>query len=129
MKATRDDNLVYGGIKRVRRFNRKNLPQLIRLYKAGWTLAALKRKWHCYGNRLVKLLIGAGVYRKICLSNRPEYNVYNLLRWHCTTGGGWRSKFFFKSFIQFWNEVGPRPSNKHWIRKIDTKGHYAPGNV
>src|SRR6266481_5932352 len=124
MKATADHSLVCGGIKQARPFNDKNFPQLIRLYKKGWTLAALKRKWHCYGNQLARLLVEAGVYRKSRPSAAPEYYVYLALR-----GRMANFRFAFKSFDQFLNEVGPRPSAKHWLRKIDRNGYYAPGNL
>lgn len=126
--ALGDRNLACVGIKRARPFNRKNLPQLIRLYKKGWTIAALKRKWHCYGNPITKLLIEAGVYRGSQLCGTHEYGLYSRLRWHCVTGK-WHTKFLFKSFDHFLNEVGPRPSKKHWLRKVDRKGGFAPGNV
>lgn len=33
------------------------------------------------------------------------------------------------SFVAFLEDVGPRPSDKHSIDRIDTNGHYEPGNV
>src|SRR6266852_508059 len=127
MKVTRDHNLLCGGIKYARPFNEKNLPQLIRLYKKGWTIAALKRKFRCYGNPITRLLVDAGVYRKSCMSAMPEYSTYSAWRW--LSAHRWHTKFLFKSFGHFLNEIGPRPSDKHRLRRIDVKGHIAPGNV
>src|SRR5713226_4567531 len=105
--------------RRVKPFNEKNLPTLIRLYKEGWTLKALKAKWNCYGNPLARLLIEAGVYRKSCLSHTPEYNIFISMRWHCAQSGG-RVKFLFKSFDHFLKEVGLRPSDeKYRLKMVD----------
>jgi|SRR5579859_591152 len=117
--------------KRVKPFNKKNLPTLIRLYKKGWTIKALMDKWSCYGNVLVRLLVKAGVYRKSCLSATPEYCTFLSLRWRCARPGG-RIKLLFKSFDQFVNEVGLRPSStkyRYRLQMIDRNKHYAPGNV
>lgn len=38
----------------------------------------------------------------------------------------WRGYGGFQAFL---SHVGPRPSDKHWIERIDSKGHYEPGNV
>jgi len=37
-------------------------------------------------------------------------------------------QFLFKSFDEFWNELGPRP-DKCTLDRIDPQGDYAPGNV
>lgn len=47
-----------------RKFNDKNLSKLIRLFKAGKTIAQLKKIFRTYGNPLVRRLKDAGVYRK-----------------------------------------------------------------
>lgn len=57
------------GIK-VQKFNDKNLAELIRLYKAGNTVADLKRKWRCYGNPLVTRLRKAGVYKSVRVAHK-----------------------------------------------------------
>jgi hypothetical protein len=48
-----------------KKFDDKNLAELIRLYKAGSSIADLKRKWRCYGNPLVTRLKKGGVYDKV----------------------------------------------------------------
>lgn len=34
-----------------------------------------------------------------------------------------------KSFIAFFRHIGPRPSSKHSLDRIDVNGNYEPGNV
>lgn len=43
--------------------------------------------------------------------------------------GGRGISFFFKSFEEFFKELGFRPSPKHSIDRINNDGHYEPGNV
>jgi hypothetical protein len=49
----------------IKKFDDKNLPEAIKLYKSGSSIAELKRKFHCYGNPLVARLKKAGVYGKV----------------------------------------------------------------
>jgi len=51
-----------------------------------------------------------------CSSNHPRY-------------GGRGIEFRFKSFAEFFAELGPRPSPEHSIDRLDNDGHYEPGNV
>ena len=48
----------------VRKFNPKNTATAIRLYKSGWTIEKLKRKWRCYGNPIRRRLIQVGLYKR-----------------------------------------------------------------
>ena len=43
--------------------------------------------------------------------------------------GGRGIEFRFESFKEFYNHIGPKPSKKHTIDRIDSNGHYEPGNV
>jgi hypothetical protein len=43
--------------------------------------------------------------------------------------GGRGIEFRFQSFSEFANEMGPRPSSKHSLDRIDVNGHYEAGNV
>ncbi len=44
-------------------FYDEKIPELVKLYKGGATIAELKKKWRCNGNPLVARLKGAGVYK------------------------------------------------------------------
>jgi len=67
----------------------------------------------------------------------PEYTAYGNAKARCTNPKFWAWKhyggrgieFRFKSFEEFLSELGPRPSPKHSIDRIDNNGHYVPGNV
>lgn len=67
----------------------------------------------------------------------PEYRSYHGSRTRCTNPktdnyqdyGGRGIEFRFKSFEEFYAEVGPKPSLQHTIDRIDNDGHYEIGNV
>ena len=67
----------------------------------------------------------------------PERLAWHNMRARCanpnSTGfkhyGGRGIRCEFSSFEQFFAEIGPRPSPKHSVDRIDNDGHYAPGNV
>jgi hypothetical protein len=43
--------------------------------------------------------------------------------------GGRGIKFLFTDFREFIQDIGPRPSLKHSVDRIDNDGNYEPGNV
>ena len=43
--------------------------------------------------------------------------------------GGRGIEFRFNSFEEFYDELGPKPSPKHSVDRIDNNGHYESGNV
>ena len=49
---------------KTKKFDDKNLKEMIALYKKGASIEDLKAKYHCYGNPLVRRLKEAGCYRK-----------------------------------------------------------------
>lgn len=71
------------------------------------------------------------------MSNTPEYFAYIEAQCRCSLhaknpNAGYAGKgieFRFASFEQWFAELGPRPSPKHGVDRINTLGHYEPGNV
>lgn len=67
----------------------------------------------------------------------PEYSVWSGMKRRCTNQnersfkdyGGRGVQVLFGSFEEFIAEVGPRPSAKHTIGRIDNDRGYEPGNV
>lgn len=71
-------------------------------------------------------------------SDTPEYRAFIKARGRCTDPdnyayspnyGARGIEFRFTSFEQFIADIGPRPSSKHSLDRIDNEGHYEPGNV
>lgn len=74
------------------------------------------------------------------LSYTPEYRAWQMARHRCTSPKsaayrdyGGRGIRMCDEWLDdpraFVNHVGPRPSSKHELDRIDNDGHYAPGNV
>lgn len=68
--------------------------------------------------------------------NTKVYTAFMCARRRCNAGPGERwyrwyrdVEFRFKSFEQFYAEVGDPPTPKHTIDRINNLGHYEPGNV
>lgn len=67
----------------------------------------------------------------------PEYRAYNDAKTRCTNPnvgsweyyGGRGIQFRFTSFMEFLDEIGPRPSPNHSLDRINSDGHYERGNV
>ena len=74
------------------------------------------------------------------MSGIPEYQTWEDIKKRCGNkkhkdykiygGRGIRVCDEWKhDFMAFYNHIGPKPSSKHSIDRIDSDGHYAPGNV
>lgn len=73
--------------------------------------------------------------------DRPtEYNIWKNMKKRCKNpktkaykdygGRGIKvAQEWDKSFVAFYNHVGPRPSKAHSLDRIDNNGNYEPGNV
>jgi hypothetical protein len=67
----------------------------------------------------------------------PEYSAYVAAKYRCTVEGhqSWKNyggrgiKFKFKSFAQWLDELGFRPTSKHSVDRKNNDGHYESGNV
>src|SRR5271166_4895486 len=74
---------------------------------------------------------------KISSSYLPEYQIYQTAKDRCTnpnsqrwyTHGGRGILFKFSCFQDFYSEIGPRPSNKYSLERINNDGHYEIGNI
>ena len=70
-------------------------------------------------------------------SKTTEYEIYTSAKKRCEVEtcaryddyGGRGIRFEFASFEEFVAHMGPRPSLKHSLDRIDNDGHYEPGNV
>ena len=67
------------------------------------------QEWYAY----------SGAKQRCSNKNNKDYSDY----------GGRGIKFLFKSFEQFINAVGRKPSPGLMLDRINNNGHYAPGNV
>ena len=71
------------------------------------------------------------------MRHSAEYSVWSGIKRRCENPneecfpryGGAGIKVLFKSFEEFFQEVGPRPTKNHSIDRIDVNGHYERGNV
>jgi hypothetical protein len=85
----------------------------------------------------------AGRFRThgLCSHGRkpPEYKSWEHMRHRCERadhkqypdygGRGIRVCYRWHDFAAFLSDMGPRPSPKHTLERIDVNGHYEPGNV
>jgi hypothetical protein len=69
----------------------------------------------------------------------PEYPVWNMMIQRCTNpnnksysdygGRGIAVCEEWMKFANFWNDVGPRPSDEYTLERIDNDNDYEPSNV
>ncbi len=70
-------------------------------------------------------------------SESVEYSTFRRMKDRCTNPknadfsiyGGRGIQVRFLTFASFLSEIGTRPSAKHSVDRINTNGHYEPGNV
>ena len=75
-------------------------------------------------------------YSPLWMQKRPEYRVYKHMRGRCNNPnthnfknyGGRGVQMLYKSYREFIEDVGSRPSMKHSIDRVDNNGNYAVGN-
>lgn len=71
------------------------------------------------------------------MADSPEYEVYTAAKQRCTNPknanwkhyGGRGIKFLFKSFEDFYEAMGPRPSSSLTLERRNNDGNYELGNV
>lgn len=67
----------------------------------------------------------------------PEYASFRRAKRRCTDSrdiswpnyGGRGIRFCFATFEAWFTELGPKPSAKHSVDRVDNNGNYEPGNV
>lgn len=77
------------------------------------------------------------MFYKHGMKGSSEYRAFYAARNRCNIRsdpgyknyGGRGIKFKFKNFVEFFVELGKRPSQKHSLDRIDNDGHYEIGNV
>lgn len=70
-------------------------------------------------------------------STTSEYKAFRNARQRCTYPrdkkfayyGGRGIKFLFQTFLDFWSEIGPKPSPRHSLDRINNDGNYERGNI
>ena len=70
-------------------------------------------------------------------SQTPEYKAWKAAEYRCIHPndarfhdyGGRGIEFRLPNFVEFLAHIGPRPSNKHSLDRIDNNGHYEIGNI
>jgi hypothetical protein len=75
--------------------------------------------------------------RGLCRAYPCESRAYTNAKTRCTNTknqdyhnyGGRGIKFRFQSFAEFFDHLGPKPTDNYQLDRIDSDGHYEPGNV
>lgn len=82
----------------------------------------------------------AGKKERHGMNKSPEHRAWVHMKQRCTNQGKPEWKHYggrgikvcdewMHSFIAFYRHIGPKPSNKHSLDRINVNGHYEPGNV
>ena len=69
-----------------------------------------------------------------------EYSIWNAMRQRCTNPNSQRWKHYggrgikvcdewLKSFVSFYEHIGPKPGPEYSLDRINNDGNYEPGNV
>lgn len=88
------------------------------------------RRWRVHGDPLKSKTERHGMI------STPEYSVWESMKFRCSNiedsrygGRGIKvCEAWAKSFLRFYNDMGPRPSSKYSIERVDNDGDYEPGN-
>jgi len=78
-----------------------------------------------YGNSIVtteEYIAWKAIIQRCCNQNSPHYKYY--MGRGITICDEWRHDFY-----AFYNHIGPRPTPKHSVDRINNDGNYEPGNV
>jgi len=71
------------------------------------------------------------------MSGTPEYRAFIDAKCRCSNKNNQRYpwygargiEFRFDSFVDFFDEIGPKPADEYSLDRIDNEGHYETGNV
>jgi hypothetical protein len=146
MKYRRAPKLIF---RKGQRFGHWTVIQPRRIWKNGHPIIFVRVECDCGSRRLVhSFTLHHGLSRSCGCSGRrrqfkhgmsrtPEYKAYIDAKTRCVNPnnaryagyGGRGIKFCFDDFLDFLREVGPRPSKRYSIHRIDNDGDYVAGNV
>lgn len=90
------------------------------------------------GSSLPLLGISANIFAVLSKSKHPLYNIWRGMHYRCSNpnarywkrygGRGIKVCQEWSDFYQFVSDIGPRPSLKHSLDRIDNEGDYTPKN-
>lgn len=105
--------------------------------RQGWVKGQPLRFLRFHAAKVVSHPTGVVTHGHTIGKPTPEYYAYNAARQRCLNPnndawdnyGGRGIEFRFNSFEEFFAHIGPRPSAKHSLDRIENDGHYEIGNV